>query len=224
MELVSVIIPTYNRFKYLLNTIKSIRNQTYKNIEIIIVNDNSTQKEYYNHNLNNINIIHMQDCSKKIYGDNNIGYLRNIGISVAKGKYIAFCNDDTIWFPNKLELQIKEMIETNCKISFTDGLVGDDIYNSDNIYAKNSEKYNNIEEDIPKIWNLQFLGLCKFIVHSSIIVETEILNKINNLKNIKNGDNNNDCWLSALKYTDILYVKDICFYIDIKDNQLDNIG
>ena len=46
---VSVIIPTFNRFKYLLNTIKSIKKQTYKNIEIIVVNDRSTQKEYYDY-------------------------------------------------------------------------------------------------------------------------------------------------------------------------------
>ena len=50
MEKVSVIIPTFNRFKYLLNTIKSVREQTYKNLEIIVVNDCSTQKEYYEYN------------------------------------------------------------------------------------------------------------------------------------------------------------------------------
>ena len=48
-EKVSVIIPTYNRFKYLLNAIESVKNQNYKNIEIIIVNDCSIQKEYYNY-------------------------------------------------------------------------------------------------------------------------------------------------------------------------------
>ena len=50
MDKVSVIIPTFNRFKYVLNTIKSIQEQTYKNIEIILVNDCSTQKEYYEYN------------------------------------------------------------------------------------------------------------------------------------------------------------------------------
>ena len=47
MDKVSVIIPTYNRFKYLLNAIKSVKQQTYSNIEIIVVNDCSTQEDYY---------------------------------------------------------------------------------------------------------------------------------------------------------------------------------
>ena len=50
MDLVSVIIPTYNRFEFLHNTIKSIIEQTYKNIEIIVVNDCSSKKEYYEYN------------------------------------------------------------------------------------------------------------------------------------------------------------------------------
>ena len=48
--LVSVVIHSFDRFKYLLNAIKSIENQTYKNYEIILVNDDSNQKEYYEHN------------------------------------------------------------------------------------------------------------------------------------------------------------------------------
>lgn len=49
MDKVSVVIPTYNRFKYLLNTTKFVKEQTYLNIEISVVNDQSTQKEYYDY-------------------------------------------------------------------------------------------------------------------------------------------------------------------------------
>jgi glycosyltransferase involved in cell wall biosynthesis len=63
MELVSVIIPTYNRFKFVLNTIESVKNQTYKNFEIIVINDCSTEKEYYTYDWNtqypDIKIIHL---------------------------------------------------------------------------------------------------------------------------------------------------------------------
>ena len=67
MDKVSVIIPTFNRFRYLLNTIKSVKEQTYKNIEIIVINDKSTQKEYYDYDWEKkgIIIIHLQENSKK---------------------------------------------------------------------------------------------------------------------------------------------------------------
>ena len=69
MEKVSVIIPTFNRFKYLLNTIESVKKQTYNNLEIIVVNDKSTQKEYYNYDWSekNITILHLVNYNFKIY-------------------------------------------------------------------------------------------------------------------------------------------------------------
>jgi teichuronic acid biosynthesis glycosyltransferase TuaG len=111
MDKVSVVIPTYNRFKYLLNTINSVKQQTYKNIEIIVVNDCSTEKEYYEYNweINNITIIHLKKNSKDVFGYACLGLSRNYGIKKSTGKYIAFCDDDDIWFPEKIEQQLKAM-------------------------------------------------------------------------------------------------------------------
>ena len=66
MEKVSVIIPTFNRFNYLLNAIQSVKEQTYKNLEIIVINDKSSQKEYNNYDweVNNIKIIHLDQNTK----------------------------------------------------------------------------------------------------------------------------------------------------------------
>ena len=58
--LVSVIIPSYNRFQYLLNAVNSVKNQTYKNYEIIVVNDESSQKEYYENAIEDINLINIK--------------------------------------------------------------------------------------------------------------------------------------------------------------------
>lgn len=138
MDTISVIIPTYNRFKFLLNTIKSVTEQTYPNIEIIVVNDCSTEKEYYEYDWvgNQIKIISLDQNSRHIIGYPCAGYVRNKGIEAATGSYIAFCDDDDIWFPKKLELQYNAMKETGCKMSSTDGLIGKGIYDNMNTYKK----------------------------------------------------------------------------------------
>ena len=232
MDKISVIIPTYNRFNFLLNTIKSIKEQSYKNIEIIVVNDCSQQKEYYEYNwdINNIIIIHLEENSKNKFGFACAGFVRNKGIEIACGKYIAFCDDDDIWFPEKLKLQINAMKETGCKLSSTDGLMGHGIYDSTKIYNKylnecfytilqniyKNKGNNRLENGFPYIWNLSFLKIHNCIICSSVVIEKEILNKINNMKCIKNGDEDYDCWLRALEHTDSVYIKDICFYYDSK--------
>lgn len=230
MDKVSVIIPTYNRFKYLLNTIKSVNAQTYKNIEIIVVNDKSTQEEYYNYDWDscNVKIIHLEKNSKEIFGYACAGFVRNKGIELSSGKYIAFCDDDDIWFPNKIEIQLKAMKETGCRMSSTDGLIGNGIFNHTKLYKKyNAEQHYKILQNIynrkgsnllnngfPKIWDLNFLKIHNCVICSSVIIEKDILDKINNMKCLKNGQEDYDCWLRALQHTDSVYVKDICFYYD----------
>jgi glycosyltransferase involved in cell wall biosynthesis len=185
MDKVSVIIPTYNRFYYLLNTIESVKNQTYNNIEIIVINDCSTQKEYYEHYWNDIKIIHLEKNTKDIFGYACAGYVRNQGIKIASGKYIAFCDDDDVWFPKKIELQIEEMKKTNCKMSSTDGFIGDGVYDNSKRYYKfladiNYDVVKNIYESkgsdllqngFPNIWTLDFLKIHNCIVCSSLVVE-----------------------------------------------------
>jgi glycosyltransferase involved in cell wall biosynthesis len=58
--LISIIIPSYNRFNYLCRTIDSIKNQTYTNFEIIVINDNSTEPEYLTKEIENVKMIHLK--------------------------------------------------------------------------------------------------------------------------------------------------------------------
>ena len=67
-EKISVIIPTYNRYSYLINTLESVKNQTYKNIEIIIVNDGSSQEEYYHTKFEGCIVVNMDMNSKTRFG------------------------------------------------------------------------------------------------------------------------------------------------------------
>ena len=106
--MISVIIPTYNRGYIIKDSIQSVLNQTYKKIEVIVVDDNSTDNtQYVVESLNDNRV-------KYIKLDKNRGacYARNIGIKSANGKYIAFQDSDDIWFEKKLEKQ-KDFLELN---------------------------------------------------------------------------------------------------------------
>ena len=101
--LVSVIITTYNRFNLFLKSYQSILEQSYKNIEIIVIDDCSTEKEYQNIKLNEFD-----DNTSFIRHEKNKGLAsaRNTGIKNSKGSFISFCDDDDIWMPKKIELQL----------------------------------------------------------------------------------------------------------------------
>lgn len=98
---VSVIIPTYNRSSYLEEAIISVINQTYENLEIIVVDDGSKEK-YAEVICNNY-----KKCNYYYKENGGLSSARNFGIQKAKGEYIAFLDDDDVWKENKLEVQCK---------------------------------------------------------------------------------------------------------------------
>ncbi len=110
-DLVSVVIPFYNEENYFDDCINSVLNQTYQNIEIIIVDDGSDKKFYEKLRLlnqrypNKINLFHKQN--------GGVGSARNLGIQKATGKYISFLDADDYWLPNKIENQINLIKEKN---------------------------------------------------------------------------------------------------------------
>ena len=98
--LVSIIIHSIDRFEYLLNAIESIKNQTYKNYELILINDDSNEKEYYEYNFPNF--IKKIDIKR-----NNIPQwtgsrqaLINIGVEQSNGELIPLLAHDEYWLPN----------------------------------------------------------------------------------------------------------------------------
>ena len=110
--LVSVIIPAYNHEQYVQETIKSVINQTYKNIELIIINDGSKDNTYNK-------IAEMREFCQKRFASfifqtqENSGICKtlNKAVSFCKGKYIAVIASDDIYLPTCLEEQIKIMEE-----------------------------------------------------------------------------------------------------------------
>jgi len=99
---VSIIMPTYNRGEYIMETIESIRNQTYQNWELIIVDDGSDD------NTEQI-IEEIEDKRIQFYKAGRIGIgskIKNIGLEKTNGELIAFIDSDDLWATTKLEKQI----------------------------------------------------------------------------------------------------------------------
>ena len=107
MDLVSVIIPYYQKRKFISKTINSALKQSYKNLEIIIVYDDENCVD-----LNFIEEIKERDSRISIIKNNKnmgAGISRNIGISKSTGKYIAFLDADDLWMKDKIKYQIRFM-------------------------------------------------------------------------------------------------------------------
>lgn len=115
--LVSIITPTYNSAMFIAETIESIIAQLYSNWELLITDDCS--------NDDTCSIIEryaITDSRIKLFRlatNSGAGAARNLSIREARGRYIAFCDSDDRWYPDKLEKQLAFMAEKNCGLSYT---------------------------------------------------------------------------------------------------------
>ena len=114
MPLVTVIIATYNRIKLLDIALQSVINQTYKNIEIVVVNDGG---------IDVINIINKYKRYNIIYVNLNINmgaaHAYNQGILNSTGSLITYLNDDDIYYSNHCEVLVSEIIKNNIIVAYT---------------------------------------------------------------------------------------------------------
>ena len=97
--LVSVIIPTYNRAYILFKAIESVLNQSFKDLELIVVDDGSTDETPYL--VSKYPLIYVRKPRR------GVAHARNVGISKARGEFIAFLDSDDIFVPDKIEKQLK---------------------------------------------------------------------------------------------------------------------
>lgn len=115
-DLVSIITPMYNSEKYILDTYNSIKNQTYKNWEWIVIDDNSNDNSY-----KKILELSKKDFRIKILKNEmnlKAAKSRNRGLKIAQGEYITFIDADDLWDLNFLEKQINLIKEKNCSVVF----------------------------------------------------------------------------------------------------------
>ena len=166
MDKISVVLVTYQRLDYLKLTVAAILSQTYSSIELIVVGDGDQPevREYIN--------THTDD---RIFYSFvlHAGYpakARNKGIEISKGKYIAFCDDDDLWHPEKLEKQMliflkDPFLDLCCTNRFV-------------IDSAGNIKEGRVLNWIPSKADLRTILITNFVSYSSVLIKADILNKI----------------------------------------------
>lgn len=239
--LISVVIPTYNRFNYLLNAIKSVYNQTYKNFEIIVVNDHSTESDYYNFNFedefdNKLNIVHLPKNSRSIHKDKKSvcggGDSRNIGIMMSSGHYISCLDDDDSFLPSKLEKQVNAVQEYNVQISCTEALYGTGPINPDVSYknwhyngvfwsslkkifsGNRSKMLESMYEKDYNIWTKDYINIHNTTCGgSSMFFDKSLFYKVGYFRIMGQGEDWY-YWKKLMEHSDCIFIREPLTYID----------
>lgn len=167
-EKISVVIPTYNRAKQIKKSVNSVLKQTYDNLEVIIVDDGSTDNTK-----DVIKKMQLKDSRIKFYSyKKNKGacYARNYGIKKSTGKYISFQDSDDVYINDKLEKQYNNMIKNNSDMDFC----------KIKIHSGNFNTVIPNDDTINKIKNGNYLDkLCEgnYISTQAILVKKEVIEK-----------------------------------------------
>ena len=165
--MISVIIPSYNRYDLVQRAIDSAKNQTYKDLEIIVINDCSDDNRYDS----------LKDRTDITYLDLPIrtglpSKVRNMGISVAKGEWLAFLDDDDEWLPEKLnkQMEMSEKYNFICCDAFYEGIPLR-LVRERHIWDR-ANPSNTME------LNIGILNNHNLIINSSVLVKKELVEVI----------------------------------------------
>jgi glycosyltransferase involved in cell wall biosynthesis len=145
MSQVSVIIPTHNRAESLRAAIESVLQQTFQDFEIFVIDDASTDHTYdlvCSFKENRIHYSHLD-------GHNGDAATRNAGLKQARGQYVAFLDDDDVWFPEKLKRQVEVFEQSPPEICgvYTSALNFDVVENKI-VSIKQAHKRGNLFQDV----------------------------------------------------------------------------
>jgi len=192
---VSVIIPTYNRAYLIGRALKSVLNQSYRDFEVIVVDDGSTD------NTNEVIKSFIDERIRYYYHKKNKGYPEalNTGLNLARGSFIAFQDDDDEWFPEKLNKQMMIFKKVNQNV----GVVYSGFWkirNDKKIYIPSShvvQKEGNIHTELLKG---NFVGM------PSSIVRRECFDKVGMFDTTISYLQDWELWIRISKYYEFKYI------------------
>jgi glycosyltransferase involved in cell wall biosynthesis len=161
---VSVVIPSYNSARYVVAAVESVLAQTYRDFEILVVDDGSTD--------NTKEVLGKYgDAVRYLYKPNGgVSAARNYGIEKARGKYVAFLDADDLWMPEKLENQVA-LLELNADVglSYTSAIIVDE-----NLETKSyieAKEYDDACEAL--LLQMNILILSSSIVRKDVLLQTK---------------------------------------------------
>ncbi len=187
---VSVIIPVYNVSKYITYTIESILKQSYKDVEILLIDDCSTDNSA--EIIEKYTSVHSNVKYLKLEKNQGAAVARNKALSIAKGRYVAFLDGDDVWCEGKLEKQLAFMNEKEASISCT---AMDTIDECGNFLGS----IRNVREKI----DYNFLLHNTMIATSTVIVDR---NKTGNFQMpLRRGGQDYATWLMLMRNGTICY-------------------
>lgn len=224
--LVSIIIPTYNRYELLIQCIKSCLLQTYKNIEVIVVNDCSTDDRYYSGKLEmlseKVRVLHLNINQRIKYNTTSAqGMTRQCGIDIANGEWCAFLDDDDFFLPDKLDIQLKQMEQHNFLFSSTNMfIIKHNSIVSDNYHAKLNIEIMGLyfeNRGVPRYLTKNIIDHINLINNSSVILHRSVIDIVGPFQPIKFEDWN--YWFRSLQYVKCLYIDiPLVYYTRIIDD------
>jgi glycosyltransferase involved in cell wall biosynthesis len=221
-KLVSVIIPAYNHQNYIVECIESVLNQTYTNIQLIVINDGSKDNtaEVVRNYINENNLVNIE-----FFSNHNQGLCKtlNFGIKKSKGDYIAILASDDSWLPRKIEEQIS-LLESNIAI----GLVYSDAYIIGG-NVKTTHKYSDYKPSIKKKFlnSIQNVNVYKSLLIENFVLASTVLMRKSVIDNIGDFDVNllfedYDMWLRITKKYPISYIDQPLGYYRMHNSNMSN--
>jgi len=216
-QLISIIIPTYNHAKYLGKALKSVLSQTYKDWEVIVIDNHSTDET-------NEVISKFKDPRiryLKIVNNGILAKSRNLGIKLAKGEWIAFLDSDDWWKKDKLKFCFDE-INQNVDLIYHELEV---VYKSKSIFRKKIFKGRQLKKPVLKDLLVGAITNGNPIGQSSVIVRKSILIKIGGIYEDENlvGAEDYNTWLRVSQITNqFKYLSKSLGYILIHDKNVSN--
>ena len=184
----SVIIPFFNENKYIKYCVQSVLNQTYKNFEVIIINDGSHKSSLKI--LHKITLLDKRIRLINLNKNMGVSNARNIGINNANGEFIAFLDSDDEWLNFKLECQLKIINKKKINFLHSSYYAVDENENFLGLYKAKNLRYNNLIKSCD-------IGL------STVIIKSNLAKSIS-FKNISTKEDYL-FWLTVIKKQKILY-------------------